>query len=263
LIEHSFFTKGWCRFANDAVLGRWIQKALPAARSAVATPENAEWLRCGGTWFAGVNALPNDTSGAVGDRTPIGGRAVDFIRESLGLTGFAWDRAQISVVYPGYPQPMATETTAAFRYRRDRAAAHLDGLLPEGPQRRRHLREHHAFVLGIPLVEAGAEASPLVVWEGSHEIFRRLFRNRFRDIPPDAWREIDCTEFYQSTRRRIFETCPRVAIAAQPGEAYLVHRLCLHGIAPWGKRASATPDGRMIVYFRPQIGGAERWLNAP
>lgn len=113
------------------------------------------------------------------------------------------------------------------------------------------------------MVDSGSEASPLVVWEGSHEIFRRVFRECFRGLPPGNWEGIDVTELYQSTRREIFDTCRRTAIAAQPGEAYLIHRLALHGIAPWAKRAGAGPDGRMIIYFRPEIGGAERWLYAP
>lgn len=263
MIERPFFAKSWCRFAYDRVLARWVQQVLPAARKAVTAPENAQWLRCGGTWFAGVNVLPNDRGGALGDGPPVSGQAVDFIRDSLSLRGFAWDRAQVSVVYPGYPQPMKTESGAAFRYRRDRAAAHLDGMLPVGPRRRRHLREHHAFILGIPLVATDSGASPLVVWEGSHEIFRRLFRERFRDIPPKDWQAMDCTEIYQSTRREIFESCRRVKVAAQPGEAYLVHRLALHGVAPWAERASAGADGRMIAYFRPEIGSPERWLSAP
>ena len=33
---------------------------------------------------------------------------------------------------------------------------------------------------------------------------------------------------------------------AKPGEAYLAHRLSLHGIAPWGESATASSGGRMI-----------------
>jgi hypothetical protein len=158
---------------------------------------------------------------------------------------------------------MASESATAYRYRRNHDAAHLDGILREGPQKRRHLREHHAFILGIPMAEVSADASPLVVWEGSHEVFRRTLQDFFRDAHPQDWAAADVTELYQSTRRNIFATCRRVEIAARPGEAYLVHRLALHGIAPWTASASAGPDGRMIVYFRPDIGGAQPWLFAP
>ena len=35
-------------------------RPAPAARAAVSDPANAGWLRCGGTWFAGVDVLAND-----------------------------------------------------------------------------------------------------------------------------------------------------------------------------------------------------------
>ena len=259
----AFFEKGWRRFPYDPVMADWTAKTLPAARATVTAPENAEWHRCGGTWFAGVNALPNDASGAVSDGPPVGGAALEFIRNELALDGFDWDRAQVSVCYPGYPKPMPSESEAALRYRRERDAAHLDGFLREGPKRRRFLREHHGFILGIPMVEAGEGASPLVVWEGSHEVVRATFQEVFADLPPDEWAGLDVTETYHALRRRIFATCKRVAICAKPGEVYLVHRLALHGIAPWEPAAHAGPDGRMIAYFRPQVGGPEDWLGAP
>ena len=262
-LRSAFFEKGWCRFAFDPVLMDWVAAALPLARKAVEAPENAQWLRYGGTWFAGVHVLPNDATGALNGGAPIAGTAIDFIRTKLGLTDFAWDRGQVSVCYPGYPKPMAGEREGAHRYRVKRDAAHLDGLLPEGQERRRHLREHHGFILGLPLAEADPGASPFSIWEGSHEIIRAAFRKLFDGLPPETWSEQDVTEAYQELRREIFERCPRVEIAAKPGEAYLVHRLALHGMSPWRDGAAAGPDGRMILYFRPPIGGPEHWLEAP
>jgi hypothetical protein len=53
-------------------------------------------------------------------------------------------------------------------------------------------------------------------------------------------------------------------VPAQPGEAVLVHRLALHGVAPWQKGATAPPEGRMIAYFRPEFQGlGDDWLSAP
>lgn len=262
--QDGFLERGWRRFDHDARLAEWVESALPAARAAVADPANAEWLRCGGTWFAGVNVLACDArTGAVGGGPPLTGQAVDFIREALDLTGIDWGPAQVSVCYPGYPQPWAGEGEAAFRYRLRRDAAHVDGLIPEGPDRRRHLREHHGFVLGVPLVEADATASPVVVWEGSHEIMRECFRVAFAGLDPGAWGALDVTEPYHAARRRIFASCRRVEIPARPGEAYLIHRLALHGVAPWRDGAAAGPDGRMIAYFRPEVGGPADWVNAP
>jgi len=258
-----FFEKGWLRFPHDPVLAEWIACALPAARAAAVAPENAKWLRCGGTWFAGVNALPNDASGAVPGGPALAGAALDFIHDRLNLPDVALDRGQVSICYPGYPNPTPGESKAAFHFRRDRDAAHLDGLLPEGPQRRRYLRERHGFVLGISMVPADAEASPLVVWEGSHRIVRETFMTLFQGVDPAHWGEIDVTDTYHAARRRVFESCARVAVAARPGEAVLVHRLAIHGVAPWAETAKAGPDGRMIVYFRPETGTISDWLFAP
>ena len=242
---------------------QWINHALPCARKKVAAEENSQWLRCGGTWFAGVNLLPNAADGSVCGSDALQGKASDFIRQALELDKFDWDRAQLSVCYPGYPRPMPGEAQAAYVYRRDRDAAHVDGFLAEGPDRRRHLREYHGFILGIPMVEFNADASPFVVWEGSHEVIRETFAEQFQDVPAEQWGEIDITGVYHEVRRRVFGLCKRVEIYARPGEAYLVHRLALHGVAPWQSTASATADGRMICYFRPETGGPESWLLSP
>ena len=258
----NFFIKGWCRFGLDPSLARWVEHVLPVAREAVWSEDNASWLRCGGTWFAGVNVLPNDETGRVGDSGALRGKAVDFIGRSLGLSEFEWDRGQVSVCYPYYPQPMPSETAGAFRYRRLRDAAHVDGLLPEGPHRRRHLREYHGFILGIPMVDFGPDASPFVVWEGSHELMRAAFAERFGNRPPDRWGDEDITAVYHKARREAFANCRRIAIAATPGESFVVHRLALHGVAPWAESAVAGDDGRMICYFRPEVGGRSNWLYA-
>ncbi|MBL8908633.1 MAG: hypothetical protein JNM20_18320 [Rhizobiales bacterium] len=258
-----FFAKGWRHFGYDATVAAWVARTLPQAREAVRAPGNAQWLRSGGTWFVGVNALPNDRRGAVPGGLPLAGAVVDFIRDFLGFADLSLEQAQVSVCYPGYPQPMPSETPAAFAYRRDRAAAHLDGLHAEGPARRRFFREAHSFLLGLPMVAASPDASPFVIWEGSHEILRAALRQAFAGIPTERWSAVDVTEAYHAARRRIFAECKEVTIAAKPGEAYLVHRLALHGMARWGEGASAGPDGRMIVYFRPILFGPDQWLNAP
>ncbi len=261
--KSQFFDKGWCRFKYDKTLRQWINSALPCARETVAAEKNAQWLRCGGTWFAGVNLLPNAVDGSVCGSDPLQGEAIDFIRETLGVDEFDWDSAQVSVCYPGYPQPMPGESESAFGFRRDRDAAHVDGLLAERPERRRHLREYHGFILGIPMVEFSSEASPFVVWEGSHEVVRETFIDVFQGVPAEQWGEMDITGVYHEIRRTIFDRCRRVEIYARPGESYLVHRLALHGVAPWQSTASATPDGRMICYFRPETGSSEGWLISP
>lgn len=259
----NFFAKGWCRFDYDSRLAKWVQQALPFAREAVRKPANQYWLRCGGTWFAGVNVLPNTKDASFDNGLKLQCDAVDFIDRELGLRDFDWDTAQVSVCYPGYPQPMVGESDAAFRFRRERDAAHVDGLLPEGPDRRRHLREYHGFILGIPMVDCDPGASPLAVWEGSHEFLREEFKACFEGISPQRWGELDITEIYHRARYKVFDRCRRIQISARPGEAYLVHRLALHGISPWQDDAIAAAEGRMICYFRPETSGPEGWLDNP
>lgn len=259
----AFLRQGWYRFSYDERLARWAERALPAARSAVGRPEHAQWWRCNGTWFVGVHALTNDTSGALDGGDPIEGSAVDFVRDDLGLGDVEWDRAQVSVVYPGYPKRMDSESQAAFRFRRLRDAAHVDGILKEPPAGRRYLRQYHQFILGIPMVETDAGAAPLVVWSGSHEHVRAALLERFRGLPSARWRDEDITELYRRVRQTVFETCERIELVAQPGEAYLVHRLALHGIAPWSKPSKVGAQGRIVVYFRPETAVSKAWLVAP
>jgi hypothetical protein len=262
-----FFQRGWCAFDHDPVLAAWVEAVRPVAEATLHDPDlRARWLRCGGTWFAGVNALGNNASGAVPGRDvpPLAGAAVDFIHTALGLGQIAWDRAQVSICFPGYPRPWDGESDAAFRFRRDRDAAHVDGLRRVEPGRRRKLDETHAFILGIPLTETRPDAAPFTVYEGSHEVMRRAFRARFEGIAPADWPQEDVTEAYVAARREAFETCARVPVHASPGQAYLAHRLSLHGVAPWGDSTETGP--RAIVYFRPEPAGEDApdwWLEQP
>jgi hypothetical protein len=266
-LARQFFARGWCRFAHDPVLAEWARAARPVAEATRHDPElRARWLRCGGTWFAGVHALPNDASGAVPDAgvPPLAGQAVDFVAQVLRLGGIALDRAQVSICFPGYPQPWEGESEAAFRFRRDRDAAHVDGLKRYEPGRRRRPGETHAFILGIPLTETPEDAAPFTVYEGSHELMRRAFRARLAGIAPSGWAEEDVTDAYVAARREAFAACPRVRLHARPGEAYIVHRLALHGVAPWGAAGGTAP--RVIAYFRPEADFPETpdwWIERP
>lgn len=263
----SFLCLGWTKFPWDSQIAQWADAVRPIAMRLIDDAElRKAWLRCGGTWFAGVNVLDNDAAGRVppGEGPGLGGQAVEFALSVSGLGEISWDRGQVSVCFPGYPQPWGGESPAAFRFRRDRDAAHVDGLLRTDPGRRRALGETHGFILGIPLTETPPDAAPLVVWEGSHTLMRDAFRARFDGIAPEDWAGEDVTEAYTAARRRVFDTCPRVPVHARPGEAYLVHRLALHGVAPWGPEGGSAP--RIIAYFRPEpFPGAlpEWWLEHP
>lgn len=263
MVEETLLHTGWSLFPAERAVADWAAAARIAALDAMRDPaEQARWLRCGGTWFVGVDTLPNDPDGAVAQGGPLQGRALDAAR---GLYGdLPLHRGQVSVCYPGYPLPSRDESDAAFRYRRNRDSAHVDGLLAVGAERRRMLKERHTYILGLPLTETAGGASPMVVWEGSHHIMRDMFVRALGDRPEANWADTDVTEIYQATRRQVFETCRRVEITASPGQAYLVHRFALHGVAPWADGASAPPEGRMIAYFRPELTSGRRdWLDLP
>lgn len=258
----TFLEQGFLRFSADEASLAWARHARPHAAAAARDPAQAHWLRCGGTWFVGVDALPNDKTGLVGNGPPLAGAAVDFVRDDLGFD-LPLHRAQVSICYPGYPQPSAEESAQAFAFRRNRDAAHVDGLLAEGAEKRRYLKEPHAYILGLTLTEQSADAAPLTVWTGSHHVMKAMFTDLFAGHAPETWRDIDVTAAYQEARRQVFATCERVALPSSPGEAVLVHRHLVHGVAPWGEGAAGAPEGRMVAYFRPEFPAISDWIGAP
>lgn len=258
----AFFKRGWALYPPEPATVDWAGHALNDARRALKDPGLAEWYQCENTWFVGLDALDNDICGRVGASQPLTGRGIDFVRAHCG----GWPplhRAQISGVFPGYPRPRAGESEAAFRYRLKRDAAHVDGVLGLGQPKRRFVREPHAFILGIPLTEADPGAAPLVVWEGSHTIMKDVFSRAFAAEPECAPEELDITEAYLEARRHVFETCERRVVHGAPGSVFLLHRLALHGVAPWQQGAKSSADGRLIAYFRPPMaGGVPDWVAA-
>lgn len=239
---------------DQAVLD-WAMAAHREALKITADPaQQSRWLRHGRTWFVGVDALPNAPDGS------IGGLALAGNWQTHVAAPAHWHAAQLSVIYPGYPGRDATDTDAAHRFRLTRDAAHLDGLLAEGPHKRRHLRDPHSFVLGIGLNPVGPGASPLVVWEGSHHLVRAAFATAYAGVAARDWGDVDVTDIYQAVRAQVFASCPRRVISPGPGQAVLVHRLAIHGVAPWEPAAVAPPAGRMIAYFRPILPDPAAWL---
>ena len=258
----SLLYNGYVRLPDDVQMAAWARSAATLASQVTQDKQaRAVWLRCAGTWFAGVDVLDNDASGAVGG-TPLPDAALSMI-EGLGWQPESWHRAQVSTVYPGYPQPREGESDVAARYRQRRDAAHVDGLLPVGPARHRVLAEPHSFILGIPLNRVPAQAGPLVVWQGSHRIMGDALRAALSRHPEHSWPNLDLTEAYRAARRTCFETCRRVCVPAQPGEATLLHRHLLHGMSPWDARLADTGGlGRMVAYFRPQFASLSEWIGA-
>lgn len=268
-LRAAFFRDGFVTLDHDPALTAWIEAVRPLVRRlGAAARAGGRDLRCGGSWFAGVDALGNDEHGAVpaAGVPPLAARALDLARAVAGVAVPALDAAQVSIVWPGYPAgPDEGESEAAFRYRLRRDAAHVDGVQRDGA-RRRSLGETHAFLLGLPVETTPPGAAPFVVWRGGHEVMRRGLSARLDGVDPADWAGEDVTEAYQAARRVAFETCERVVLRGRPGEAYLVHRMALHGVASWPSAAGSAPHGRPVIYFRPEPPGPRdhaRWLTAP
>lgn len=237
---------GWQRIGRHPDITRWAEAALPLAQRVIEA--SSEPWRCGGTWFVGVDALSNGPDGAVA--------GVAFPWKALPLTPVELHRGQLSVIRPGYPQPSADEAPSAFAFRQSRDAAHLDGLLPMGPSRRRMIQEPHRWILGLPLTDI--RNSPLVVWEGSHRIMAAALHAALCPHPPETWADVDVTDAYQIARAQVFETCPRVELPVGIGEATVLHRLTVHGVAPWQGEDAGE---RIIAYFRPLLTTVAEWIT--
>ncbi len=231
-------------------IARWAAAAEPIARRIV--QESPEPWRCGGTWFVGLDALPNAANGAID--------GVELPWNDIGLHSVPVHPAQISVTREGYPQRDTGESETAFSFRLLRDAAHLDGLLPIGPQKRRMVKEPHDWILGLPLNDVSTDAAPLVVWEGSHRVMGEALRKAFAGQAVDL-ENVDITEAYQAARKRVFDTCARVELPGRPGEAVILHRHMIHGVAPWHEGATAGEPGRMVAYFRPLLPSVADWLR--
>lgn len=245
---NTFERDGFALFAPDASSLAWAGAAHHAGLSALADEKlRSNWLRHGGTWFVGVDALPNETDGSLAS-VPLDGPWRDHVALPK-----AWHRAQLSVVFPGYPRQDPTESEAAHRFRINRCAAHVDGLHLEAG--RRFLREPHRFILGIALNES--DGAPLVVWPGSHRRMRAAFQAVLKGRDP---LHVDLTEAYKAARARVFEDMAPMPVPLLRGASILLHRHLLHGIAPWTDGAKAPPEGRMTAYFRPQFDDLNDWL---
>ena len=253
--------RGWAVFAPHAALTAWVSATNTWLDGYFAEDQNRGEWRHGGTWFPGVNLLPNDEAGALPDGPPLTGAASDAVLAGEDAARHRWDRAQISICRPGYPKRDPGESEAAHRYRARRDAAHLDGLLPVGADRRRHMRERHGAILGLPLNTADPEAAPFVIYEGSHKIMKDMLTGALAHLAPARWADTDITDVYQAARREVFATCQRCTVHVPPGAAYVVHRFALHGVAPW---AAPAAGDRRIAYFRPETTRDPRdWLEGP
>ena len=238
---------GFAIFDHDTRVARWADAARTEAERISRDPDiRARNLRHGGTWFVGVDTLPNGPDGNV-KGVPLAGPWQAHVPE------LPQHAAQLSIIYPGYPRKDPAESDANHRYRRIRCAAHVDGLLSEGAGRRRFAREYHAYVLGLPLNDC--DAAPTVVWRGSQRIMQAALA---RAIGNAEAGQVDVTDAYHAARRQVFEECTQVPLHVRPGQCFLIHRFALHGTRPW---QGPEGSGRMVAFLRPEFPTATAWLN--
>lgn len=246
---------GVCVLPATAEVTRWVAAAAPVARDVLAARRNLPGqTRHGGTWFVGLDALPNAPDGSIGGVPLTGGWQRIVSAPNLWHPDL-WHPAQLSVVFPGYPGRDPDDSDAAHRYRRDRGAAHLDGLHGIGPDKRRFLREPHAFILGLPLDHS--RAAPLLVWPGSHTIMGDALRAAVAGRDPG---QVDLTDAYIAARRTVFDRITPLPLRAGPGDAILLHRHLLHGVDNWRAEDGGGSSHRMIAYFRPLLATMDAWM---
>ena len=257
----SYNRLGWKVFNHDPKIVDWAQEAKSRTISKLCSRQLAKHdLRCGGTWFPGVRFLDNNDLGALGS-TKLEGNSVGQISKKFGKFFKFWDPAQISVIYPGYPKRVESESENAFKFRKEKFGSHVDGVIPIGKSRKRFIKEFHTFIYGISISEFDELAAPLIAWEGSHHIFRSALEQVLKHLEPTSWPDLDITMCYNEVRKHIFKKCKPRVIWVPIGGSFIIHRLCLHGVAPWGDGAFSEPSGRMIAYFRPNLIDSGHWSD--
>ena len=244
-----FFDLGWIRFGADPQVLGWLNASEAAARRSVTDPAFRQWHRCGGTWFAGVNALANDAAGAVAGGPPLGGEAVRFAAAlSAGRSTGTGPRSRSAIrvirsrarAKATTPSPTAASATPPM----STAAAGRAGA-PPLPAR---TSPFHPRAAGRSGGSGGLPFRPL---EGSHRMVRETLAGTFGDRPPASWRDIDLTNCITrsggaSSRSAGASSSPPAAarpFCAPPRPAR--HRA-------W--REGAAAGERMVIYFRPESG---------
>ena len=264
---------GWSFLNTDHIHYEWIAEAKEQLETKFHQKlYDYNDLRCGSTWFVGANFLDNSSNGNIGTKS-MSKFFFSNISKKFGPNIKYWDKAQVSICWPGYPKKDAKETKKSYDFRIKRFASHIDGVIPFGSKKRRFAKELHAFILGFPLHNNCLDCAPLVLWEGSHKIFRNFFKEIYEGISFNKISNIDITELYNECRKKVFKNCEVKKITPQFKQPYLLDRHVLHGIDEWRekKNVKCSPknhrllnslsDGRIIVYFRPVFFNPHDWIN--
>ena len=264
---------GWSFLNTDHIHYEWIAEAKEQLETKFHQKlYDYNDLRYGSTWFVGANFLDNSSNGNIGTKS-MSKFFFSNISKKFGPNIKYWDKAQVSICWPGYPKKDAKETKKSYDFRIKRFASHIDGIIPFGSKKRRFAKEFHAFILGFPLHNNCLDCAPLVLWEGSHKIFRNFFKEIYEGISFNKISNIDITELYNECRKKVFKNCEVKKITPQFKQPYLLDRHVLHGIDEWRekKNVKCSPknhrllnslsDGRIIVYFRPVFFNPHDWIN--
>tara|TARA_B100000902_G_scaffold171834_1_gene166099 strand:+ start:425 stop:1258 length:834 start_codon:yes stop_codon:yes gene_type:complete len=229
-------------------------------------------FRCGSTWFVGTNFLDNSSNGNIGAKL-MSKKIFNNILKKFGPNIKYWDKGQVSICWPGYPKKDEKETEQSFNFRIKRFASHIDGIIPFGSRKRRFAKEFHAFILGFPIQNNCLDCAPLVLWEGSHKIFRKFFKEIYEGITSNKISSIDITELYNEYRKKVFTNCEVKKIVPQFNQPFLLDRHILHGIHKWKEKnnvkfnsknnrpLNSISDGRITIYFRPVFFNPLDWVN--
>lgn len=247
---------GWVKFCSDKRLLNWLDSLQKNCDIDSLYPRHDyhHLWRCDGTWFVGVDTIPNDHHGIVRQSLPLDGSIIDFIKQHLWQRP-QWHRGQLSVCFPEYPKKGDEDTLKSWQFRIKHHAAHCDGIHGIGKftndqKKSRFLKEHHRFILAIPLDNITQHNAPMMLWQESHRLIQKMLCDVFANMLTCEWQNYDITKIYQHCRRHILETITPIAMTANYGDAYLLHRHLLHGIKSWD-RANHEAKIRRIIYFRP------------
>ncbi|MDG2355629.1 MAG: hypothetical protein P8L82_06390 [Paracoccaceae bacterium] len=274
LIWKNFVENGWCFLDNHIENCRWIKAAKANIRNKFRQKEYRDSdFRSGATWFAGINFLDNGIGGDV-DGISFSSVLWSQISGNFGVNIKYWDAAQVSICWQGYPGKDPSESEKSFKYRLKKYSSHVDGLIPIGPSKRRFAKEFHAFILGIPITNNRVDSAPLMIWEGSHKIFRNMFSKAFAGLSENEVSNLDVTEIYQKYRRKVFTTCPVKKVFSHNNQPYILDRHLLHGMGPWSAAIDDSllqhrnnlfrinpMSGRIVIYFRPAYKNPLDWIT--
>ena len=93
-----FGNTGYIEFGYDEQIAKWAECAKKKSSGILADPAHLQkWLQCEGTWFVGVDVLPNNSSGDFTNaKLP---HVFRSFMDKINLKPY--HKAQLSVIFPG------------------------------------------------------------------------------------------------------------------------------------------------------------------